>query len=361
MKHYMIVFGTRPELIKMFPLIKECQNHTKQIKLTIVNTGQQKEMVDILLKEWNIKPQYDLEVMKPKQTLTELNINIMTAIEPVIKAENPDLVLVHGDTTTAFITSLVAFYQQKKIGHIEAGLRTNNKYAPFPEEMNRQLIDRVADYYFVPTKSNKENLEKEGVTSKIEITGNTGIDTLSYLNLERTIASDQYQILVTIHRRELAEEKLRKICEVLRKIAKEYPDVVIKYPVHLNPRIQKIVGSLLSDQVNIILTEPLNYLEFQQEMVNSFLVVTDSGGIQEEAPYYKVPVLVVREVTERQEAVEAGYLKIIGIDEQRLYKTIVALLTNQDEYEAMQTAGTFLPFGDGKAAKRIVDCLLQEV
>lgn len=361
MKHYMIIFGTRPELIKMFPIIKECQKHAQRIKLTIVNTGQQKEMVDILLKEWEIQPQYDLGVMKDKQTLTNLTINMMSTLEPIVKAENPDLVIVHGDTTTAFVASLMAFYQQKKIAHIEAGLRTGNKNAPFPEEINRQLVDRVADYYFVPTQSNKENLEKEGIQSVIKITGNTGIDTLRYLDLKRTIAEEQRQILVTLHRRELDVEKLKKICIVLIKIAKKYPDIVIKYPVHLNPKIKKVVCSLLANQSNIVLTAPLNYLAFQQEMMNSFLVITDSGGIQEEAPYYKVPVLVIREVTERQEAVTAGFLKLIGTNEQMLYKNVVTLLNNTDEYEAMRTVESPLPFGDGHAAKRIIKCLLQEV
>lgn len=361
MKHYMIIFGTRPELIKLFPLIKERQNHGQRIKLTIVNTGQQKEMVDILLKEWKIHPHYDLGVMKSKQSLTDLTINLMRTLEPIMKAENPDLVIVHGDTTTAFVASLMAFYQQKKIAHIEAGLRTCNKNAPFPEEMNRQLVDRVADYYFVPTQSNKENLEKEGIQSIIEITGNTGIDTLRHLDLKRTIAKEQRQILVTLHRRELEIEKLKKICIILIKIAKEYPDVVIKYPVHLNPKIKKVVCSLLSNQSNIILTDPLNYLAFQREMMNSFLVITDSGGIQEEAPYYKFPVLVIREVTERQEAVNAGFLKLIGTNEQMLYKNVVTLLSNTDEYEAMRTAKSALPFGDGYAAKRIMKRLLQEI
>lgn len=361
MKHYMIVFGTRPELIKIFPLIKECQNHAKQIKLTIVNTGQQKEMVDILLKEWNIQTNYDLEIMKQQQTLTELTINLMSALEPVLKMENPDVVIVHGDTTTAFIASLMAFYQQKKIAHVEAGLRTSNKNAPFPEEMNRQLVDRVADYYFVPTQSNRENLEKEGIDSVIEVTGNTGIDTLHYLDLKRTIGTEQRQILVTLHRRELGEEQLVKICKALVAIAKEYPDIIIKYPVHLNPKIKNIVCSLLSNQPNIDLTNPLNYLAFQQEMMNSFLVITDSGGIQEEAPYYKVPVLVIREVTERQEAVVAGGLKLIGTDERKLYKNVVALLNNADEYESMRAAKCTRTYGDGKAAKRIIRRLLQEV
>lgn len=341
MKHYMIVFGTRLELIKMYPVIKECQNHAKKIKLTIVNTGQQKEMVDMLLSEWGIKPHYDLNVMKQKQSLTELNINLMSGLEPIMKIENPDLVVVHGDTTTAFIASLVAFYQQKKIAHVEAGLRTNDKYAPFTADVNRQMIDRVTDYYFVPTQKNKENLEKEGIYSKIEITGNTGIDTLNFHDLNQTITHDQRQIMVTMYQREWNDEKLKRICAVLVKIAKENPEVVIKYPEPLNPKGRKMVERLLSDQENIFLTKPLNHLELQKEMMNSFIVITDSSGVQEEASDYDVPVLVVRD----------------GTGEEKLYKNIVSLLEDQAQYETMGVTDA----GAGKAAKRIVDHLLQEV
>ena len=364
------VFGTRPEAIKLAPVIKELEKHP-EFESRVCVTAQHREMLDQVLELFEIKPDWDLNLMRKGQSLFDITADGLRALEPVLKEEKPDVVLVHGDTTTTFVASLAAYYLKIKIGHVEAGLRTYDKYNPFPEEMNRRLADTLCDLYFAPTELAKQNLLREGVpVEKVFVTGNTVIDALFLiLSLEsqaggqqllQTIGlktQDSRLILVTGHRRESFGAGFEHICKGLRKIAEHYDDVQIVYPVHLNPNVQEPVHRILSGIDNVHLIEPLEYSPFAFLMNKAYLILTDSGGIQEESPALGKPVLVMREKTERPEAIEAGTARLVGTDSERIFTETQRLLDNADEYHKMARA--INPFGDGKAAERIVQILLK--
>lgn len=363
------VFGTRPEVIKMAPLVNELRKHRNKFTCCVCITAQHRQMIDPLLKLFNIKPDYDLDIMEENQSLDYITINVLEKIREIIKQEEPHYVLVQGDTTTAMAASLAAFYQKIKIGHVEAGLRTWDKMRPYPEEVNRKIIDGVSDLCFTHTERAKQNLLREGVApEKIEVTGNTVIDALLDIagrkfDLKETALKnvpfdEKRVILVTAHRRENFGEPLGNICKAIKEIALKRSDVYIVYPVHLNPSVQETVYSMLSGIENILLVEPLTYEYFVQLMKRSYLVLTDSGGLQEEAPSLGKPVLVLREVTERPEAVEAGTAKLIGTKSEGIIEKAISLLEDRLEYERMAKA--INPYGDGKASRRIVARFLKE-
>ncbi len=361
----MSVFGTRPEAIKMCPLVKQLQK-TPGIESIVCLTGQHRQMLDQVTEIFGVTADYDLNIMRPKQTLTTITTDILLKIEEVLKEAKPDVVLVHGDTTTSFAVALAAFYQQIAVGHVEAGLRTFNPYSPFPEEMNRCLTGRLATLHFAPTQKNMQNLKNEGLTKNVFITGNTVIDAF-----QTTVRKD-YQfkapeladfdpkngrlILMTAHRRENLGEPLENICRAVRRLVQEFPDVNVVYPVHLNPAVRQTVFSILGDTDRVHLIEPVDVEDMHNLMDRSYLVMTDSGGLQEEAPSCGVPVLVLRTETERPEAVEAGTVKVVGVDEDTIYQEAVTLLTQQDAYDKMAKAVN--PYGDGHASERIVQHLL---
>ena len=362
----LIVFGTRPEAIKMAPLVQEFKKHPEQFETKVCVTAQHREMLDQVLEFFDITPDYDLDIMSPNQTLPTLTANIITSFSKVLEEFTPEFVYVHGDTTTTFAASLCAFYNGAKVCHVEAGLRTFNKLAPFPEEINRQLTGRLTDFHYAPTVKAKENLLSEGVDeSTIVVTGNTVIDALMY-SVERVKRNDSQVIefvrkildpakklvLVTGHRRENFGAGFENICKALKKIS-DHPDVQIIYPVHLNPNVQKPVFELLEGVENIHLIDPLPYEAFVWLMNESYLIITDSGGIQEEAPSLGKPVLVMRETTERPEAVEAGTVILVGTDERKIAQECISLLDNEARYEEMSRAHN--PYGDGEAVKRILD------
>ena len=365
------VFGTRPEIIKMATVVKRLEEHAEKIKSIVCVTAQHREMIDPLLRLFDIEPDYDLNIMHEKQSLEYITITILNELGKVIKEEKPNYLLVQGDTTTSMAAGLTAFYQNIKIAHIEAGLRTWNKLHPYPEEVNRKIIDSVTDLYFAHSEKAKQNLIAEGVDGeKVEITGNTVVDALLYIagrnsNLKGTvlenILSDKKKIiLLTAHRRESFGESLFNICNAIKEIALRYPsDICIVFPVHLNPIVQKSVYSILSDVGNVLLTEPLAYPLFVQLMKKSYLILTDSGGLQEEAPSFGTPVLILREVTERPEVVEAGVAKIVGTNSERIIENTIKLLEDRTEYKRMSRA--INPYGDGKASERIVGRLLREL
>ena len=374
MKKVLIVFGTRPEAIKMAPLVKEFQKNQKNFETKICVTAQHREMLDQVLDLFQITPDYDLNIMKPGQDLYDVTSNILLKIKHVLEEFNPDLVLVHGDTATTFATSLAAYYQKIKIGHVEAGLRTGNLYSPWPEEGNRRLTGILTDYHFSPTETSKQNLLNEGVDgSKIIVTGNTVIDALQLVvnkidsnehlrsKIDKTIIKSGFKdlnskfILVTGHRRENFGQGFLNICEALKVLAKNNPDINILYPVHLNPNVRKPVNELLSNVSNIKLVEPFQYEEFIYLMSKSFLILTDSGGIQEEAPSLGKPVLVMRDTTERPEAVEAGTVKLVGSDQDNIVKEVQNLLDDSSEYQRMSKAHN--PYGNGNASKNILKIL----
>ncbi len=371
MKKILIVFGTRPEAIKMAPLVKEFQKDTNNFETKVCVTAQHRQMLDQVLEIFDIKPDYDLNIMKPGQDLYDITSNVLIGMKSVLNDFEPDVVLVHGDTTTTLSASLAAFYAKIKVGHVEAGLRTNDIYSPWPEEGNRQLTGILANYHFAPTQQSEENLLKEGKKQQdIYVTGNTVIDALMYVlqrienqpTLKEKIKSKiskQYQldeerkiILVTGHRRENFGQGFINICEALKELAKNNPDIDIVYPVHLNPNVQKPVNEILSDVTNVYLIEPLQYEEFIYMMSQSYFIITDSGGVQEEAPSLGKPVLVMRDTTERPEAVIAGTVKLVGTDKNRLIKEAQTLIDNKVEYEKMAQAHN--PYGDGRACARIV-------
>lgn len=365
MKKVLSIFGTRPEAIKMAPVIKELESR-KEIKSVVCVTAQHRDMLDQVLEIFDIKPDYDLNIMKPRQTLTHITAEVLIGIEEVIKKEKPDLVLVHGDTTTSMAGALAAFYQQVKIGHVEAGLRTYDKYSPFPEEMNRQIIDRMADYLFAPTEANKSNLE-EGVLNegqKIIVTGNTVIDALKntvssdYSNEDLNWAKGSRLILVTAHRRENLGQPMRNIFTAIKRIVDDNADVKVIYPVHLNPVVQDLANEILGDNERVRLIKPLDVLDFHNFMERAYLIMSDSGGVQEEAPSLGKPVLVLRDTTERPEGVEAGTLKLVGTEEDDVYNAAKQLLDDNDKYAEMAEAKN--PYGDGFASKYIVDFILKE-
>lgn len=361
MKKILSVFGTRPEAIKMAPVIKEFEKRDA-IKSVVCVTAQHRNMLDQVLEVFDITPDYDLDIMKQKQSLSYVTAEVLKGIEEIIEKEAPDLVLVHGDTTTAMAASLAAFYQQVKIGHVEAGLRTFDKYSPFPEEINRQIIDRLSDYLFAPTQTSSDNIVQLNKDQKIIVTGNTAIDALKitvtkdYTHEVLKWAEDSRMILVTAHRRENLGNPLRQIFSAIKRIVNDFPDVKVVYPVHLNPRVQEIARSVLGDCNRIKLIEPLNVLEFHNFMDRAYFIMSDSGGVQEEAPSLGKPVLVLRDTTERPEGIKAGTLKLVGTNEEEVYNSMKLLLSDRLEYEKMAKATN--PYGDGFASMRIVDAIL---
>ena len=374
MKKILLVIGTRPEAIKMAPLVKEIQKDMENFETKICVTAQHREMLDQVLDLFQITPDYDLNIMKPGQDLYNVTSSILLKIKSILEECNPDIVLVHGDTATTFATSLAAYYQKIKVAHVEAGLRTGNLYSPWPEEGNRRLTSILTDCHFSPTETSKQNLLNEGVNkSKIIVTGNTVIDALWFvvkriksdeslrLKIENKIFQSGFHglnskfILVTGHRRENFGQGFVNICEALKVLAINNPDINILYPVHLNPNVRKPVNELLSSVSNIKLVEPFQYEEFIYLMSKSYLILTDSGGIQEEAPSLGKPVLVMRDTTERPEAVEAGTVKLVGSNQDNIVKEVQKLLNNNSEYQNMSKAHN--PYGDGNASKKIINIL----
>ena len=365
----MTVFGTRPEAIKMAPLEK-AMNADPDIESVLCVTAQHREMLDQVLSLFELVPDYDLNIMKPNQTINMITANVIMGLEDILKKEQPDMVLVHGDTTTTFATALAAFYNQTKVGHVEAGLRTYDKYSPYPEEMNRVMTGHIADLHFAPTMRNRRNLLNEAIDEgDIYITGNTVIDALldvtskPYEFEDETLKALDFEgkrvIAVTCHRRENLGENMEHIFGAIRRIADEFDDVEVVYPVHLNPKVRDIAGRILSGAKNVHLIEPLTYQPFSNLMAKSYLIVTDSGGIQEEAPALGKPVLVVRKETERPEAVEAGTVKLAGVEEETIYKMMKTLLTDADAYREMEHAAN--PYGDGHAVERIIKILKERL
>ncbi|MDD5491820.1 MAG: UDP-N-acetylglucosamine 2-epimerase (non-hydrolyzing) [bacterium] len=362
-----VVFGTRPEAIKMVPVIHKLKSMGAKFKTIVCVTAQHRQMLDQVLKIFRIPCDYDLNIMQNAQSLYQITTNGLLRLEEIYKKEKPDIVLVHGDTTTTLVAALAAFYEKIPVGHVEAGLRSFDKFNPFPEEINRRIADVLADLYFVPTPLSARNLKKEGIPGKnIYITGNTVIDALlmalkvpyrSKNKQLRSLDSRKKIILVTVHRRENWGFPLNNICGALARIARQYPDTQIVYPVHLNPRVKDVVYSRLSDQPNILLCEPLDYLDFVNVMKNSYIVVTDSGGLQEEAPSLGKPVLVLRKVTERPEAVKAGTARVVGTTAKDVYREISRLLSSKPAYQKMANAVN--PYGDGKASERIAKAIIQ--
>lgn len=363
----MTVFGTRPEAIKMAPVVLELTKYPEYITPVVAVTAQHREMLDQVLNLFNITPDHDLDIMCQGQTLFEITCRAMQGLGAVLAAEKPDLVLVHGDTTTTFAGALSAFYHQTAVGHVEAGLRTHNKFSPFPEEMNRKLTGTLTDLHFAPTLTARDNLLAEAVAAEnIFVTGNTVIDALAatvdanYKFEDELLSTIDYAnkkvILVTTHRRENLGEPMRQVYQALRDIVTEYTEVEIVFPVHKNPKVREVVDSVLGGLERVHLIDPLDYQPFANLLAKSYLVLTDSGGIQEEAPSLGKPVLVLRDTTERPEAVEAGTVKLIGTDRERVYAETKRLLTDAVEYERMATACN--PYGDGQAASRIVQTIL---
>ena len=360
MKKVMVIFGTRPEAIKVAPVIKELEKRN-DIEPIVCVTAQHRQMLDQVLETFDIKPDFDLNIMKQGQTLTDITTRVLNGIEEVLEEVKPDMILVHGDTTTTFASALAAFYHQIPIGHIEAGLRTYNKYSPYPEEMNRKMVSDLADLHFAPTNESKENLLKENREEKdIVVTGNTVIDALTTtVNAEYTntvldsIDETKRIILLTAHRRENLGKPIENIFGAVKKIAEEYNNVCIIYPMHKNPVIREMAEKILGNNENVKLIEPLDVLDFHNFMSKAYLILTDSGGIQEEAPALGKPVLVLRNTTERPEGISAGTLKLVGTDEDKIYNNTKILLDDEIEYNKMSMASN--PYGDGKASIRIVD------
>lgn len=370
MLKFMTIFGTRPEAIKMAPLIKELQSYADTISCNVCVTAQHRQMLDQVLEIFRIEPDYDLDIMKDNQSLAYVTNTILIQLEEIIEKEKPDYILVQGDTTTVMASSLAAFYKRVKVGHIEAGLRTWDKWNPYPEEINRKIVDSISDLHFAPTEWAKNNLLREGIAEKsITVTGNTVIDALLEVvsrefslkgsPLENVPFDEKKIILVTSHRRENFGEPLRNICYALLEIAGLYDNIHIVYPVHMNPSVRKIVYSILDGITNISLLEPLDYQSFVYLMNRSYIILTDSGGLQEEAPSLGKPVLVLRDVTERPEAILAGTARLVGTNKNQIVEQTLKLLNCKEEYNCM--ANTVNPYGDGKASKRIVARLLEEL
>ena len=360
-KKVMVVFGTRPEAIKMCPLVKELKTRDELDTIVCV-TGQHREMLDQVLEAFNVVPDYDLSIMKDKQTLFDVTINILERMKNVLEDVKPDVVLVHGDTSTTFVTALACFYLQIPVGHVEAGLRTYDIFSPYPEEFNRQAVSIISKYNFAPTEMSKENLVKEGKSlESIHVTGNTVIDAFkttvrdNYNHEYLDWASDSRLVMITAHRRENLGEPMRNMFKAIRRIIDENPDVKAIYPIHMNPVVREIANEILGDCDRIRIIEPLEVLDFHNFLAKSYLILTDSGGIQEEAPSLGKPVLVMRDTTERPEGIAAGTLKLVGTDEEVIYNTFKQLLDDKEEYEKMSKASN--PYGDGFASKRIADIL----
>jgi len=361
MKKVMLVFGTRPEAIKMCPLVNELKTR-ENLETIVCVTGQHRQMLDQVLEAFNVVPDYDLSIMKEKQTLFDITTNILNRIKEVLEKEKPDVVLVHGDTSTTFVTALACFYLQIPVGHVEAGLRTYDIYSPFPEEFNRQAVGIVSKFNFAPTELSKQNLISEKKDeSTIYITGNTAIDALKttvredYKHEILDWASDSRLIVLTAHRRENLGEPLKNMFNAIKRIVDEHPDIKVIYPIHMNPVVRETANSILGDNERIKIIEPLEVLDFHNFLARSYLILTDSGGIQEEAPSLGKPVLVMRDTTERPEGIKAGTLKLVGTDEEKIYQEFKLLLTNEDEYNKMANASN--PYGDGFACKKIADIL----
>lgn len=367
MKKILIIFGTRPEALKLIPIYNELRKFSVEFETKICISSQHKEMLWDMLNFFEINPDYDLNIMSPNQTLFDITSKILLKIKPILDDFHPDLIITQGDTTTTFIASLAGFYSKIKVAHVEAGLRSFNKYSPFPEEINRILTSRLADFHFAPTQKSIENLHSEGITNNIFLVGNTIIDTLfltlsviekqkqSYISKFHYLDFTKKIILVTGHRRESFGQPFRDICNAIHKIAIDFPDVQIIYPVHLNPNVQTPVTEILSDLSNIFLIEPQKYPVFVWLMSKSHIILTDSGGVQEEAPSLGKPVLVMREVTERTEGIEAGTAKLVGTSESAIYQSIKELLQNEEKYHQMSIAQN--PYGDGHSSERIVNIL----
>lgn len=359
------VIGTRPEAIKMLPIIKRLEKDHR-FKSKVVVTAQHREMLDQVLQQFLIVPDYDLDIMKISQKLNNLTIDIMDEINQIFSIEKPDIVLVHGDTTTTLATSLSAFYNRIKIGHVEAGLRTWDLDHPFPEEMNRQVTDILSDFYFTPTEKSKNNLIREGKTNNIFVTGNTAIDALDYTIKEdyshpllESISPNHKIILLTMHRRENHGQPMLNVFKAIRKVVKEQQDVEVIFPVHLNPNVQKVAKEILGEQERIHLINPLDVIDFHNIAARSYLILTDSGGVQEEAPSLGVPTLVLRTETERPEGVKSGGLRLIGTNTEDVYEQILTIMQNDVLYKKMAQAEN--PYGDGFASKRILDTIADQL
>ena len=365
MKKVMLVFGTRPEAIKMCPLVNELKKR-EELQTVVCVTGQHRQMLDMVLEAFDVIPDYDLSIMKDKQTLFDVTTNILNRIKEVLEKERPDVVLVHGDTSTTFVTALACFYLQIPVGHVEAGLRTYNIYSPYPEEFNRQAVSIISKFNFAPTELSKQNLLKEGKDpDSIYVTGNTAIDALkttvreNYTHPELEWANGSRLIMITAHRRENLGEPMRHMFKAIRRVMDEHPDVQAIYPIHMNPVVREIANEYLGDDDRIHIIEPLDVLDFHNFLSRSYLILTDSGGIQEEAPSLGKPVLVMRDTTERPEGIAAGTLKLVGTEEETIYKEFSRLLSDRDEYEAMSKASN--PYGDGHACERIADILEEKL
>ncbi|GEK88420.1 UDP-N-acetylglucosamine 2-epimerase (non-hydrolysing) [Alkalibacterium putridalgicola] len=364
-KKIAIVFGTRPEAIKMAPVILELKKYQDEFESCIIVSAQHREMLDQVLSVFDIKPDYDLDIMKRNQTLSDITSDVLKGIETVFVKEQPDMVLVHGDTTTSFAAALAAYYHQIPIGHVEAGLRTYDKYFPFPEEGNRQLIDAITDLFFVPTETTKQNLLKEGKDEQqIVVTGNTVIDAVRYTKVSKTKhnaldlmdeKTDQKWILLTSHRRENYGQPMINIFEAILEVVNNHKEIEVIVPVHLSPTVQRVANEILGDHDRIHLIEPLEVDVFHQVINKTYLVLTDSGGLQEEAPALDKPVLVLRDKTERPEGLDAGTLKVIGTDKRRIVEEVNELVTNRDLYIKMSQADN--PYGDGYASGRILETI----
>jgi len=361
MKKIILVFGTRPEAIKMCPLVNELKKRPN-IQTLVLVTGQHRQMLDVVLDAFSVVPEYDLSIMKDKQTLFDITTNILNNIKAVLEKEKPDVVLVHGDTTTSFVTALACYYLQIPVGHVEAGLRTYNIYSPYPEEFNRQAVGIIAKYNFAPTELSKQNLLNEGKKPEsIYVTGNTAIDALKttvreeYTHPELEWAKGSKLIMITAHRRENLGAPMEHMFRAIRRIMEEHPDTKAIYPIHMNPVVRETANKYLADCDRIRIIEPLDVLDFHNFLNQSYLILTDSGGIQEEAPSLGKPVLVMRDTTERPEGIAAGTLKLVGTNEETIYKEFKNLLEKPDEYAKMSKASN--PYGDGFATKRIADIL----
>lgn len=363
MKKILLVFGTRPEAIKMCPLVNELKTR-EGIKTIVCVSGQHRQMLDQVLEAFHVVPDYDLSIMKDRQTLFDITTNILDRIKAVLEEVKPDVVLVHGDTSTTFVTALACFYMQIPVGHVEAGLRTNNIYSPYPEEFNRQAVSIISRYNFAPTEQARQNLLSEGKRPEsIFVTGNTAIDALrttvreDYSHPELVWASDSRLILITAHRRENLGEPMKNMFRAIRRVMDEHTDVKAIYPIHMNPIVRKTADEFLGGDDRIHIIEPLDVLDFHNFLARCFLVLTDSGGIQEEAPSLGKPVLVMRNTTERPEGIAAGTLKLVGTDEEVIYRSFKQLLEDNEEYARMSNACN--PYGDGFACKRIADILVR--
>lgn len=361
MKKIMLVFGTRPEAIKMCPLVNELKCHS-DVQTIVCVTGQHRQMLDQVLKAFAVEPDYDLAIMKDKQTLFDVTTAILEKIKVVLETEKPNVVLVHGDTSTTFVTALACFYLQIPVGHVEAGLRTYNIYSPYPEEFNRQAVSIISKFNFAPTELSKQNLLKEGKDpASIYVTGNTAIDALkttvrsNYSHPELEWVGDSRLIMITAHRRENLGEPMKQMFRAIRRVMDEHPDVKAIYPIHMNPVVRETASAILGDDDRVHIIEPLDVLDFHNFLSRSYLILTDSGGIQEEAPSLGKPVLVMRDTTERPEGIEAGTLKLVGTTENKIYEEFSRLLSSKEDYIVMSKASN--PYGDGFACKRIVGVL----